>query len=320
MKLLLASVIDPHAIAVLEQRYDVRHAIKAEPAGLMDAISDREAVVLRSGVHLTSEVLAAGEELRLVVRAGSGLDNIDLDHARSHGLQVVRIPGMSAPPVAEFTFALLLALARKVTVADRLLREGHWPKPQLGGTLLHGKTLGIIGAGNIGGLVGQMGAAWGMRVLGSVDEPNGSVTQNLLGRGITLADNARILAESDFVCLHVPLDDTTRYLIGRRELARMKPGSMLINMSRGGVVDETALYEVLTTGGHVVGAALDVHEVEGEGTISPFVELDNVVLTPHIGAMAVDSQRLIGDRVVEVLDAYRRGELDAEVRGGERVV
>jgi phosphoglycerate dehydrogenase-like enzyme len=320
MKVLLASAIDSHAVAVLEQRYDVRHAVKAEPAGLMDAISESEAVVLRSGVHLTSEVLAAGAELRLLVRAGSGLDNIDLDYARGHGLRVVRIPGMSAPPVAEFTFALLLALARKVTVADRMLREGHWPKPQLGGTLLHGKTLGVIGAGNIGGLVGQMGAAWGMRVLGSVDYPNGSVTQNLLGRGITLADNAHILAESDFVCLHVPLDDATRYLIGRRELARMKPGSMLINMSRGGVVDEAALYEALTTGGNVIGAALDVHEVEGEGTISPFAELDNVVLTPHIGAMAVDSQRLIGDRVVEVLDAYRRGELDAEVRDGERVV
>jgi D-3-phosphoglycerate dehydrogenase / 2-oxoglutarate reductase len=320
MKILLASPIDPDAVAVLEQRYDVRHAIKAEPSGLMDAISDREAVVIRSGVNLTADVMSAARDLRLVVRAGSGLDNIDLEFARGQGIGVVRIPGMSAPPVAEFTFALLLALARKVTLADRLLREGHWPKPQLGGTLLHGKTLGIIGAGNIGGLVGQMGAAWGMRVLGSVDAPNGSVTQNLLGRGIMLADNERVLTESDFVCLHVPLDATTRHLIGREELARMKPGSMLINMSRGGVVDERALFEALTTDGNVVGAALDVHETEGEGTISPFAELDNVVLTPHIGAMAQDSQRLIGDRVVEVLDAYGRGELDAEVRDGERVL
>ena len=320
MKILLASPIDPDTVVVLEQRYDIRHAIKAEPSGLMDAISDREAVVVRSGVQLTADVMSASDDLRLVVRAGSGLDNIDLDFARSQGIRVVRIPGMSAPPVAEFTFALLLALARKVTVADRLLREGHWPKPQLGGTLLHGKTLGVIGAGNIGGLVGQMGAAWGMRVLGSVDAPNGSVTQNLLGRGIMLADNERVLTESDFVCLHVPLDATTRHLIGREELARMKPGSLLINMSRGGVVDEGALYEALTTDGNVVGAALDVHETEGEGTISPFAELDNVVLTPHIGAMAQDSQRLIGDRVVEVLDAFGRGELDAEVRDGERVL
>jgi len=153
-----------------------------------------------------------------------------------------------------------------------------------------------------------------------VEDPNGAVAQNLLGRGIMLADNERVLSEADFLCLHVPLDATTRHMIGRDELARMKPGSMLINMSRGGVVDEGALYEALTTDGNVVGAALDVHEAEGEGTISPFAELDNVVLTPHIGAMALDSQRLIGDRVVEVLDAYRRGDLDAEVRDGERVV
>lgn len=320
MKVLLVSSIDPGAVAVLEQRYDVRHAIKAEPAGLMDAIVDREALVMRSGVQITAEVMAAAGGLGLLVRAGSGLDNIDLDYARSHSIRVVRIPGMSAPPVAEFTFALLLALARKVTLADRLLRDGHWPKAQLGGALLHGKTLGILGAGNIGGLVGQMGAAWGMRVLGSVENPNQSVAQNLLGRGITLADNERVLTESDFLCLHVPLGETTRHMIGTEQLARMKPGSMLINVARGGVVDEAALFQALTTGGTVVGAALDVHEAEGEGTASPFAELDNVVLTPHIGAMALDSQRLIGDRVVELLDAYHQGKVDAEVRDGEHVV
>jgi phosphoglycerate dehydrogenase-like enzyme len=320
MKVLLASAIDPAAVAVLEQRYDVTHALKSEPAGLMDAVADRETVVLRSGVQITADVMAAADELRLLVRAGSGLDNIDLAYARRRDIRVVRIPGMSAPPVAEFTFALLLALARRVTLADRLLREGHWPKPQLGGPLLHGKTLGIIGAGAIGGLVGQMGAAWGMRVLGSVAAPNESVAQQLLGRGITLADNEQVLAQSDFVSLHVPLDETTWHLIGADELALMKPGSMLVNMARGGVVDEVALYRALTGGGNVAGAALDVHEAEGEGTVSPFAELDNVVLTPHIGAMALDSQRLIGARVVELLDAYHHGQLDAEVRDGEHVV
>jgi phosphoglycerate dehydrogenase-like enzyme len=211
-------------------------------------------------------------------------------------------------------------LARKVNLADRLLREGHWPKPQLGGTLLHGKTLGIMGAGNIGGLVGQMGAAWGMRVLGSVAAPNDSIAQNLLGRGITLADNDGVLRESDFLCLHVPLDPTTRHMIGAERLAQMRPGSMLINVSRGGVVDEAALYDSLTSGGNVVGAALDVHETEGEGTISRFAELDNVVLTPHIGAMALDTQRLIGERVVQLLDASDHDRLDSEVRDGEHVI
>jgi phosphoglycerate dehydrogenase-like enzyme len=320
MRILVASPIDPNAIATLEQTYDVTHFLKAEPAGLMDAIMDRDVVVVRSGVRFTAEVMDVADDLRLIVRAGSGLDNIDLDYAQHHGIRVVRIPGMSAPPVAEFTFALLLSLARKVNLADRLLREGHWPKPQLGGVLLHGKTLGIMGAGNIGGLVGQMGAAWGMRVLGSVAVPNVSIAQNLLGRGITLTDNEQVLREADFLCLHVPLDESTTHLIGREQLARMKPGSMLINVARGGVVDEAALYDCLTSGGKVVGAALDVHETEGEGTISRFAELDNVVLTPHIGAMALDTQRLIGDRVVELLHAHHDGLLDAEVRDGEHVV
>jgi len=320
VKILLASPIDPGTVAALEQQYDVKQALKVDPDGLKDAIADRETVVLRSGVQLTADAMAAAPGLRLLVRAGAGLDNIDLDYAASNGVRVVRIPGMSAPPVAEFTFALLLSLARKVTVADRLLREGHWPKPQLGGHLLHGKTLGIMGAGNIGGLVGQMGAAWGMRVIGCVGSPNDSVAQNLLGRGITMVGHEQVLTESDFLCLHVPLDDSTRHMIGAAELARMKPGSMLINVARGGVVDEAALYDALADGTTVVGAAMDVHETEGEGTISRFADLDNVVLTPHIGAMALDSQRLIGDRVVELLHAYQQGQLDQEIRDGEHVI
>jgi len=320
MKVLVASPIDSAAVAVLRQRYDVSHPATSDPAGLTDAVIGQEIVVLRSGAQLSGDVMAAADCLRLVIRAGSGLDNIDLDQARRRDIRVVRIPGMSAPPVAEFTFALLLALARKVVFADRLLREGHWPKPQLAGPLLHGRTLGIIGAGNIGGLVGQMGAAWGMRVLGSVSAPDGRVAMDLLSRGITLVDNEQVVAEADYLSLHVPLDDRTWHLIGPEELARMKPGSLLVNMARGGVVDEAALYHALVEGRTVAGAALDVHEVEGEGTVSPFATLDNVVLTPHIGAMAVDSQRLIGARVVELLDAYHQGQLEKEVRDGEHVV
>jgi D-3-phosphoglycerate dehydrogenase / 2-oxoglutarate reductase len=320
VKVLLASPIDPRAVAVLEQRYDVRKAHKPAHAELKDAIADRETVVLRSGVVITADMMESAGDLRLILRAGSGVDNIDLDSARHCEIRVVRIPGMSAPPVAEFTFALMLSTARKVTLADRLLRQGKWPKPQLGGPLLTGKTLGIIGAGNIGSLVGQMGAAWGMSVLGSVAAPDEKVREALRCRGITLADNERVLTESDFLCLHVPLDETTRHMIGRDELSRMRPGSILVDVARGGVVDEAALYDALSSGSTLAGAALDVHEVEGEGTVSRLAELDNVVLTPHIGAMALDSQRLIGDRVIQLLDAYQRGCLDAEVRGGEHVV
>ena len=306
MKILLASSIDPAAMAELERRHDVVRAIGAPPDELAELVRDREAVVVRSGANISAAVLDQAPNLALVVRAGSGLDNIDVDHARRCGVQVVRVPGSSAQPVAEMTFGLLLAVVRKVALADRLLREGHWPKPQLGGPLLAGKTLGIVGAGRIGSRVGAMGTAWGMRALGCVDRPGPAIAASLAEQGITLTDFGTVVAEADFLCLHLPLDDKTRHIVNAGVLARMKPGSFPSSLT--------------TTDGNVLGAALDVHEVEGEGVRSPLAALPNVVLTPHIGAMAWDSQRLIGERVVELLAAYERGSLDELLQPDEAVV
>ena len=317
MRILIASPIDPAAHARLERDHDVR---RLNGTDLRTAGADREVVVLRSGVLLSEDVLSAAGSLRLVLRAGSGVDNIDLDCARRRGIRVLRVPGMSAPPVAEFTFALLLSLARKVTLADRMVRAGRWPKPELGGPLLRGKVLGVVGAGNIGGEVGEMASAWGMEVLGCVARPSDAVAERLGRRGIRLCDFDEVVTSSDFVTLHVPLDDTTRHLVDAAVLERMRPGSLLVNVARGGVVDDKALYEALVDQSTVVGAALDVHETEGEGTVPALAELPNVVLTPHIGAMALDSQRLIGERVVDLVHAFERGSLDKEVRDGEHVV
>lgn len=319
MRILIASPIDPDTAATLQSDFDVQLAVNAKPPELSEAIADREVVILRSGVQLQADVLANAPDLRLVLRAGAGLDNIDVDYAREHGVRVARVPGMSAQPVAEFTFALLLALARKVALADSQLRLGHWPKAELGGSLLFGKTLGVVGAGNIGSQVGQMAAAWGLDVLGCVDRPSAAARDRLSSRGITLSDFESVVEQSDFVCLHVPLDESTRHMVDDRTLKAMRQGSLLVNVARGGVVDEEALYRHLTEGDTVAGAALDVHEVEGEGTISRFAELPNVVLTPHIGAMAVDTQRLIGERVVELVRALQHGEFDKEVRDDEHV-
>lgn len=319
MKILLASPINPDTVSTLDATYDLRQAINAKPPVLAEAIADREVVVLRSGVQLSSDVLSSAPGLRLVLRAGAGLDNIDIEYAREHGIRVARVPGMSAQPVAEFTFALLLALARKVVLADTQLRAGHWPKAQLGGSLLFGKTLGIVGAGNIGSQVGEMAAAWKLNVLGCVGDPSDGARRRLSSRGVTLVDFEEVIERSDFVCLHVPLEESTRHLIDDRALKSMQRGSLLINVARGGVVDEEALYRHLTEGDTVAGAALDVHEHEGEGTISRFSELPNVVLTPHIGAMALDTQRLIGERVVELIRAHHQGQFDKEVRDDEHV-
>ena len=319
MRILLASSIDPGAIEALERDHDVVRAFNAPEEQLAELIQDREVVIFRSGVMISATVLDAARDLRLLLRAGSGLDNIDVDHALARGVRIARVPGSSAQPVAELTFALLLSLARKVTLADRLLREGHWPKSQLGGPLLAGKTLGIIGAGRIGSRVGEMGAAWGMRAIGCVANGGAAVAGSLAQRGVTLTDFDTVVAESDFLCLHLPLDERTHHIIDASVLSRMKDGSFLVNMARGGVVDEKALSAELTEGGRLLGAALDVHEVEGEGVLSPLADLPNVVLTPHIGAMAWDAQRLIGERVLELLEAERNGSFAEQLTPDEVV-
>ena len=313
MKILIASSIDPGAITALEQEHDVIRVFNAGPEQLRAAAADRRVIVFRSGVQLSEYVLDGAPDLQLLLRAGSGLDNVDVAAATRRGVEVVRVPGSSAQPVAEFTFALLLCLVRKVAMADRQLRQGHWPKDQLGGPLLAGKTLGIVGAGRIGSRVGEMGAAWGMRVIGCVANSTPAAQAGLAARGILFASFDTVVAEADFLCLHVPLDEVTRHMIDARVLSHMKRGSYLINVARGEVVDEAALYLELTEGGKLVGAALDVHEREGEGTRSPFADLSNVVLTPHIGAMALDSQRLIGERVVELVSAHQKGRLREEL-------
>lgn len=303
MKILIASSIDPDAIKVLSKRHDVACAFNASEEVLKSLIVDREVLILRSGVQITGSVMTCAPNLKLLLRAGSGVDNIDLDYVHRHGIRLIRIPGPGARAVAEMTFALMLAVARNVLEADRLLRQGRWAKREMTGYLLKDKVLGIIGAGNIGSRVGQMGAAWGMEVIGCVEHPSGFAATNLEDDGIRLVGYNQVLVQADFLCLHVPLQASTRHLINAEAFARMKRGAFLINLARGGVVDETALYKALVEG-HLHGAALDVHEQEGEGKVSPLAGLSNVILTPHIGANTFDSQHQIGEIVIEMIDGF----------------
>jgi phosphoglycerate dehydrogenase-like enzyme len=320
VRILLASPIDADALAMLSQSHDVVTAFNSSESELCAVAVDREALVFRSGVTISSNVIDAAPDLRFLIRAGSGLDNVDVEHARRRGIRLVRIPGPSARVVAEFTFALMLDLARNVSLADRLLRQGHWPKNALLGTLLRGKTLGIVGAGNIGSQVGELAAAWSMNSIGCVKNPSPAVAAALELKGTTLTPLETVLETADFVTIHVPLDDSTRHLIDGPALARMKPGAILLNLARGGVVDEDALLSELTNGGRLAGAALDVHEQEGEGTISQFANLPNVVLTPHIGAMAGDSQMEIGRRLVEIVGLFSNGSAETHLRDEEFVL
>lgn len=315
MKILVATPIHSETLDKLKVQHDVICAFNGSKEVLQAKIVDREAIIFRSGVQITAEVMECAPDLRLLIRGGSGVDNIDLDYVRDHGIHLVRVPGPGAKAVAEMTFGLMLVLARNILRSDRLLRQGRWTKHEMTGYQLRGKTLGIVGAGNIGSKTGELGVAWGMNVIGCVERPTPAIAERLSAKGIRLTDFDEVLATADFLSLHVPLKESTYRLIDADALARMKPGAYLVNMARGGVVDEAALYKALVDS-HLRGAALDVHEQEGEGKISPLAALPNVVLTPHIGAGTYDSQSEIGDIIMETVTRFAAGEaLQPHVNG-----
>lgn len=303
MKILLLSRIFEESIARLAQSHDVVRAYDATAEEHLDLVADRDVLVFRSGVEVTRELMSRAPNLRLLIRAGSGLDNLDLDYVNEKGLELVRVPGPGARAVAELAFSFMLCLARQVLTADKSLRQGRWIKHEITGYLLEGKTLGIYGAGNIGSLVGGLGAAWGMTVLACVEHPSQVRAKEFRQQGIELTDVQGLVSRSDFLSINLPLKESTLGSIDSAFIRRMKPGSFLVNLARGGIVDEDALRDALLSK-HLAGAALDVHAREGENKISVLAELPNVILTPHMGAMTVDSQRKVGERVIEIVESH----------------
>lgn len=307
MKILIASFVVPQVIDALKAEHDVMVKFRPSTDELKELIVDREVVILRSGVYMIPEVMSLAPNLKLVIRAGSGLDNVDLDYLRDNNIHLARIPEPGARAVAEITFGFMISLAREFGVADPALREGRWIKTQVEGFLLRNKTLGIVGVGNIGKTVAQLANAWGMTVVGCVEHMSNEVVAAYQEQHIELVSLAELLQRSNFISLHVPLKESTRNLISTDELAMMKQGAFLINLARGGVVDEEALYESLLNG-HLRGCALDVHEREGNGEISILAELNNVILTPHIGAQTVDTQIEIGQRILDIMQDMNMNE------------
>src|SRR5712664_1052042 len=303
MKILIASHLEQSAVCQLRQRHDVICTFDQPTADLFSLVRDREALVFRSGVEIARALMEYAPDLKLLVRGGCGLDNLDCEYVRKRGIVLRRISEPAAQAVAEMALALMFALARNIRQADTMLRRGQWAKDTLEGHLLAGKVLGSVGAGNIGSRIGVLASSVGMQPIGCIADSTPAVVQTLRDKGITVADFHTVLAEADFVSVHVPLNDSTRNLINGRALSLMKEGSYLINLARGGVVDETALYAALASR-WLAGAALDVHEHEGQGQISPLAQLPNVLLTPHIGASTVETQQQIGVRVVEIIEAF----------------
>jgi D-3-phosphoglycerate dehydrogenase len=303
MKILIASKIDSDAIEKLKENHEVICAFGADKETLKSAIQGCDVLIFRSGVDISADVMASAPTLKMLIRGGSGTDNVDMEYVNRQGLNLVRVPGPGAKSVAELTFALMLALARRVVEADRLTKQGHWAKSELAGYLLTGKTLGVLGAGNIGGLVAHLGTAWGMKVLACVEHPSAERKESFEKAGIELTTRERIMSEADFISVHVPLKADTRNFVDAEQIALMKKNAYLVNIARGGVVNEAALHAALAEG-RIGGAAMDVHQAEGEGKVSPLAEFKNVILTPHIGASTFDSQKEIGKIILETMEAF----------------
>ncbi|MGA5182910.1 NAD(P)-dependent oxidoreductase [Streptomyces pseudogriseolus] len=309
-RVLVVDPIAPSALDVLGDRYDMTVRLRPTPHDLPGLLHDQDAIVLRSGITLPGPVITGASRLRVIARAGNGVDNIDLEAARRAGTQVFNIPSVSSRAVAELAIALTFATARHVAAADRQVRAGVWNKAALAGAELTGKTMGVIGLGDIGGHVASLAQGIGMSVIGSVGAPTPERREAWAAQGVHLTGTRDLLAAADWVVVACPLTDRTRRLINADALAVMKPGAFLVNVGRAEIVDAHALHAALRER-RIAGAALDVHTAES-GTPA-LADFDNVVLTPHIGAMTTDAQERIGRALAEGLDLALAGR-DAPTR------
>lgn len=308
MKILVTEAISETGISLLkaEHEVDVR---KVTPAELLEIIPEYDAIITRSETKVTAEVLARGTRLKVVGRAGVGVDNIDVNAATERGVVVVNVPGANTYSTAEHAFGLLIAVARNIPQAHHALtREGRWDRKTYVGTELHGKTLGIIGLGRIGSEVAVRARAFGMRVLAYDPYVPSSRAEHL---GVTLVPTIpELLPRVDFLSIHAAKTPESARLIGAAELALMKPTARIVNCARGGMVDEEALYTALKAG-RLAGAALDVFAAE-PCTDSPLFSLPNVVVTPHLSASTAEAQDANGRYIAQYVLRVLRGELVPE--------
>ena len=262
---------------------------------LVNYVEDLDALVVRSATKVRKEMIDAAKNLKVIGRAGVGLDNIDVEYAKSRGIKVINTPGATSISVAELAIGLILSVMRKIAYADREMRKGAWPKKKCKGIEMYGKTLGIIGIGRIGKEVAKRARAFGMRVIYyDVYRLDDAQEKEL---NVEYCDLDTLISQADVITLHVPLLPETRHMINRERIEKMKDGAIVINAARGGIIDEDALYEALKSG-KLYGAALDVYETEPLKE-SKLFELDNIVLTPHIGAQAKEGQARAGVEVAK---------------------
>ncbi|HEX7490295.1 MAG TPA: phosphoglycerate dehydrogenase [Candidatus Limnocylindrales bacterium] len=295
MKILVAEPLAKQGLEILRAHHDVDEKIGLTPEQLAEIIGDYDALLVRSQVKVTADILAHATRLIVIGRAGVGVDNVDLEAATKAGIVVVNAPTGNTVSAAEQTITLMLALAHKTAAADASMRRGEWKRSSFTGVELRGRTLGVIGLGKIGQAVADRARGLEMEVIGY--DPFVTAEQAAL-HGVTLAEVDDIIATADVITVHVPLNKATRGIINADNIGKLKPGVMLINVARGGVYDEAALAQALKDG-KVAGAAIDVYETEPPAADNPLLSAPNTVLTPHLGALTAEAQLRVAEEACE---------------------
>lgn len=303
MKIIVTELIWEEGLEILRQLGEVVYDPGLWKSDmLLSVVSDADAVVVRNQTQVTKEFLAAAPGLKVVGRLGVGLDNINIAACRQSGVAVVFARNANAISVAEYVFAAMMSFSRQLERATEDVKKGNWSRRQFTLYELYGKTLGLVGVGEIGTRLAARAKSFGMNLIG-FDPYLPPFEIACTGYGVELAGLERVLSQSDFISLHVPLNDGTRNLINKKTLALMKPTACIINTARGGVINEADLYEALSTK-RIAGAALDVLSKEPPSG-SPLLELDNIILTPHIAGLTEEAQvrtsALVAREVCKVL-------------------
>lgn len=285
-KVLVCDTIADEGVELLKETFSVTVRPGLSESRIVKVVPPFHALIVRSSTNVTKRIIKAGKSLRIIGRAGIGVDNVDVEAATRAGVVVVNAPHANTLAAAEHAVSLLLALCRNIPQANQSLRGGKWDRKAFVGTEVLNKTLGVVGLGRIGSLVAQRARGLGMKVVAYDPFVTEEKTRKL---GIELAAFDRVMKESDFITIHVPLTEQTRHLVSTKQFKKMKDGVRIVNCSRGGVVDEAALHKALAAG-NVAGAALDVFEEEPPSADHPLLALPNVIATPHLGASTAEAQ------------------------------
>src|ERR1043166_3857297 len=309
-KVLIADAISQRGVDELSRDGAIEAVVKTglSEKELVDLILDFSALVVRSQTRVTADILNAGTKLRVVGRAGVGVDNVDVETATRRGIIVLNAPGGNTVSTAEDAFSLLLCVARKIPQGDANVRSKHWDKKNFEGVELYNKTLGIIGMGRIGSELSRRAIAFGMRVIAYDPYLSATRARSLQVELVDELDD--LLTSADFISLHTPLTAETRHILDEARLQKPKRGVRIINCARGGLIDEAALLKALRDG-HVAGAALDVFETEPLPADSPLRSTPNLVLTPHLGASTAEAQESVG---IEIAQSIRAALLEGTIR------